>query len=224
MEEVVMCGLRDVVKYPDNFDKNAKYPTLLFLHGAGTIGNDIEKLKNNVFWRHMEKIALPCVIFAPQCDSGKVWFDLFEKLEGFAKAVLDFDFVDRERYCVIGASMGGYATWQIAMSLNNIFAAVIPVCGGGMYWNSGRLKNTPVWAFHGEDDPTVFCEESVKMVEGINKRGGNAKLTIYPNTGHNAWDPTYSNHDVWKWMLAQRLGQKEVPLGDANNMDRKNFG
>ena len=224
MKKGALCGLRYLTRYPENFDSNKKYPTVLFLHGAGTIGNDLDKLAGNIFFKHVEKLNLPCVIFAPQCNEGKVWFDLFERLEDFARTVLEFDFVDKDRYYVVGASMGGYATWQISMSLNDIFAAAIPICGGGIYWNAGRLKNTPVWAFHGENDPTVFCEESVKMVEGINKRGGNAKLTVYPNTGHDAWTPTYSNPEVWKWMLAQRLGQKEVPVGDAVNMDSKRFG
>ena len=224
MEESAIFGLRCVIRYPKDFDRNKEYPALLYLHGAGTIGNDIEKLKNGGFWTHVENNNLPCVIFAPQCDEGKVWFDLFEKLEAFAKAVLEFDFVDRERYYVTGGSMGGYAAWQLAMSLNNIFAAALPVCGGGMYWNSGRLKDMAVWAFHGDSDPTVFCEESVKMVEGINKRGGHAKLTIYPDTGHNAWDPTYRNPRVWEWMLDQKLGQKIAPQGDSVAMDSKNFG
>ena len=224
MEESVICGLRCIINYPNDFKKDGKYPVLLYLHGAGTVGDDIEKIKNNSFWNHVRKHNLPCVVFAPQCDGGKVWFDLFEKLEAFAKAIAEFDFVDKERYYLTGGSMGGYAAWQLAMSLNNLFAAVFPVCGGGMYWNSGRLKNMPVWAFHGENDPVVFCEESVKMVEGINKRGGNARLTIYPNTEHNAWDPTYGNSEVWEWVLAQRLGQKAAPVGDVKNMDSKNFG
>ena len=224
MEKSVICGLRCVIKYPDGFDPNCKYPAVLFLHGAGTIGDDIEMLAKNSFWEHIEKVKYPCVVVAPQCDSGKVWFDLYEKLEAFAKAVLDFDFVDKERYYVIGGSMGGYATWQLAMSLNNLFAAALPVCGGGMYWFSGRLKNMPVWAFHGENDPVVFCSESKNMVEGINKRGGNAKLTIYPDTEHNAWDPTYSNPEVWDWLFSQKIGKKDSPEGDVKNMNSKNFG
>jgi predicted peptidase len=224
MEVSSICGLRCVIRYPENFDKSKKYPAILYLHGAGTIGNDIEKLVGNGFWNHFEKVNVPCVVFAPQCDEGKVWFDLFERLEAFAQAVTEFDFVDKDRYYVTGGSMGGYATWQLAMSLNKLFAAAMPVCGGGMYWFSGRLKNMPVWAFHGENDPVVFCSESINMVEGINKRGGNAKLTIYPNTEHNAWDPTYGNPEVWEWLFAQKLGQKEVPAGDVRSMDSKNFG
>ncbi|MBQ7293250.1 MAG: prolyl oligopeptidase family serine peptidase [Clostridia bacterium] len=224
MKKGVLCGLRYLTRYPENFDPSKKYPTLLFLHGAGTIGNDLDKLAGNPFFEHVEKLNLPCVIFSPQCNEGKVWFDLFERLEDFARTVLEFDFVDKERYYVVGASMGGYATWQLAMSLNDIFAAAIPICGGGIYWNAGRLKNTPVWAFHGENDPTVFCEDSVQMVEAINKRGGNAKLTIYPNTDHNSWDPTYGNPEVWEWLFSQRFGKKDVSGGDAEAMDSKRFG
>ena len=61
-----------------------------------------------------------------------------------------------------------------------------------------------VWAFHGEIDTTVRCEESVKMVEAINKKGGNAKLTIYEGVAHNSWTPTFENPEVWAWMLEQR--------------------
>ena len=224
MEESVICGLRCLVRYPDNFDKSKKYPVLLHLHGAGSRGSDINKLKENQIWPHVEKQNPPCVIFSPQCEAETVWFDHFERLKDFAKAILEFDFVDRDRYYLMGTSMGGYATWQLAMSLNTIFAAVLPICGGGMYWNSGRLKDTNLWAFHGEDDPVVRCEESVKMVNGINKRGGHAKLTVYPGTNHNAWDPTYSNPEVWEWMLSQRLGKKEALEDETASMDSKNFG
>ncbi len=92
---------------------------------------------------------------------------------------------------------------QLAMSRPELFAAIVPICGGGMYWNAARLKHTGVWAFHGEEDDTVFCEESVRMVEAINRCGGNAKLTLYRGVSHNAWDPTFQNPEVWQWLLSQ---------------------
>ena len=101
-----------------------------------------------------------------------------------------------------GGSMGGYATWQLAMSMPEYFAAIAPVCGGGMYWNARRIVNIPIWAFHGGKDPTVFPEESKKMVDAVNKRGGNAKLTIYPENGHDAWTDTYSNPELYRWLLS----------------------
>jgi predicted peptidase len=100
--------------------------------------------------------------------------------------------------------MGGYGTWQMAMSMPSYYAAIVPVCGGGMYWNAGRIKNLPVWAFHGAKDQTVAVEESVKMVDKINAWGGNAKLTIYPENTHDAWTDTYSNDEVYKWFLEHK--------------------
>ena len=102
----------------------------------------------------------------------------------------------------MGASMGGYGTWQLAMSLPELFAAIVPICGGGMYWNASRLVNIPIWAFHGGKDTTVFKEESIKMVDAVNKCGGNAKITIYPENGHDAWSDTYKNPEVFHWLLS----------------------
>ena len=202
MEKSVICGLRCVVRYPEDFDKNIKYPAVLYLHGAGTIGNNIEKLVDSVFWKHFERVERPCVVFAPQCDEGKVWFDLFEKLEDFARAVLDFDFVDKERYYVTGGSMGGYATWQLAMSLNDVFAAAIPVCGGGIYWYSGRLKNMPVWAFHGAEDSVVSPNHSDEMVARLKEAGKDVTYTRKDGVGHNVWIYAYTD-DLMQWLLSK---------------------
>ena len=223
MEKSVFEGLRYVVRYPENFDKNEKYPVLVFLHGAGTIGNDIEKLCGNPFWGHVDRPDFPCVIFAPQCDEGKVWFDKIETLCNFCEMIKLLPFVDVSRFYLTGNSMGGYGSWQLAMSMGSTFAAVIPVCGGGMYWNASKLKTTPVWAFHGAKDRVVFCEESEKMVKAVNAKGGNAKLTVYPENEHNSWDDTYGNPKVWEWMLSQRRAiSAEEKSGDS--FEAKRFG
>ena len=223
MEEKIFGGLRYLEGRPADFDENKPHPTLVFLHGAGTISNDINVLRGNNVFGHMKKLSISCLTFAPQCDAGTTWFDNFEKLKALVDMIRALPYVDASRIYLTGNSMGGYGSWQLAMSMNHVFAAVIPVCGGGMYWYSARLKNMPVWAFHGEDDPTVFCDESRKMVEGINKRGGHARLTTYPACGHNAWDPTYGNPEVWEWLFAQR--RTDVKTESATKgMDSKNFG
>ena len=87
-----------------------------------------------------------------------------------------------------------------------------------MYWNVERLIHMPVWAFHGKKDSTVFVEESVKMVERLNRKGGSAKLTVYEDNGHNVWDDTFTNPEVFEWLLAQKKGsaeQTENKFGDS---------
>ncbi len=196
-------GLKCVVSYPENFDLSKKYPIILFLHGAGTRGNNVEQVLGNPFFSWVEKHGdLPFVIFAPQCHRN-TWFDLFQDLIGFTKTVASFDFADNKKIAVMGASMGGYASWQLAMSLPEYFSCLVPLCGGGMYWNAPRLVNTPIWAFHGEKDGVVSCEESKKMVNAVNASGGKAKLTLYPQNGHDCWNDTYSNREVFEWILKQ---------------------
>ena len=110
---------------------------------------------------------------------------------------------------MMGASMGGYAVWQLAMSMPEHFAAIVPICGGGMYWNAGRLANLPIWAFHGGKDKYVLPEESQKMVDAVNENGGRAKLTVYPENAHDAWSDTYKNKQVFLWLLENTNNRKE---------------
>lgn len=87
-----------------------------------------------------------------------------------------------------------------------MFAALVPVCGGGMYWNAARLKNIPIRAFHGALDTTVLPEESVHMVAAVNNSGGKAELTVYPDMAHNSWERAFADDEMWKWMLSQKRG------------------
>lgn len=207
-------GMQYVIQYPRGFSEGETYPVLFFFHGAGTRGTDINELINNPFFELYAKHEdLPFVVVAPLC-SENTWFDMWERVKRLVLHVSSLAFVDRERICAMGASMGGYATWQLAMSMPEVFCAIVPICGGGMYWNASRLKSIPVWAFHGAQDPTVYCDESRKMVDAICRRGGSARLTIYPEAQHNSWTDTYENREVFEWLLAQRKRHGEVAASE----------
>lgn len=192
--------------YTQEYESGKKYPVIIFLHGSGTRGTDIEKLKDNSFFKMINR-DYPFMLVAPQCNKN-TWFDLMDSLKKLVYLLADDETVDEKRIYLMGLSMGGYGTWQLAMSIPEMFAAIVPICGGGMYWNAGRLANVPVWAFHGKLDTTVFVEESEKMVNAVNAKGGNAKLTIYPELKHRSWDPTFSNPEVTKWLLSHVNGEK----------------
>ncbi|MBQ4323848.1 MAG: prolyl oligopeptidase family serine peptidase [Clostridia bacterium] len=202
-KEFSLGKLRYVIHYPPCFDPSRPNPVLFHLNGAGSRGDNIAycvdaksvTLGAEVFPEY------PFVTVVPLC-SADTWFDLWEHLEELVRFIAAQPYTDRSRIYMTGGSMGGYATWQLAMSMPEYFAAIAPVCGGGMYWNARRIVNIPIWAFHGGKDPTVFPEESKKMVDAVNKRGGNAKLTIYPENGHDAWTDTYSNPELYRWLLS----------------------
>ena len=220
MEEYCFQNIQYLMKKPNGFNPKKKYPILLFLHGAGTRGNDISKLYDNPFFEIIEAHQnLPFVIIAPLC-SENTWFDVFERLQLLVEEIEALPFADCNRIYIMGASMGGYATWQLAMSMPERFAAIVPICGGGMYWNAARLVNVPVWAFHGAKDTTVLLEESVKMVEAVNHSKGKAKLTVYPENSHDAWSDTYRNPEVFDWLLKQKK-EYDIQCCDKYNNSKK---
>lgn len=171
------------------------------MHGAGSRENDINSVITNPFFLLTEKHEkFPFITVAPQCNEDS-WFDVITVLKEFVCEVVSFDFTDSKRVYAMGASMGGYAVWQLAMCMPDVFAAIVPICGGGMYWNAARLVNVNIWAFHGGIDTVVYPEESKKMVSKVNDTGGNARLTVYRDVGHNSWTATYLNYEVFEWLL-----------------------
>jgi predicted peptidase len=215
-------GMQYAVRFPEHYNEGEQYPILFFLHGACTRGNDINNILTHSFLRRPEKWPdFKFIIVAPLCHKN-TWFDHFETLERFALFIANQAYTDKNRIYLTGNSMGGYGTWQLAMSLPEVFAAIAPLCGGGMYWNAGRLANVPVWAFHGARDKSVFMEESEKMVNAVNKRGGNARLTIYPENGHNCWTDTYGNPALYEWFLTHTNSNAQSLIDEYNNS--KDFG
>lgn len=204
MKEYNLHGLRYLIRYPRGYSEGQRCPILFFLHGAGSRGTDMNGLRTNPFFLEIEKHTdFPFAVVAPLCTEN-TWFDLWERVMALVKYTSAAPWADSSRMYIMGASMGGYGTWQLGMSLPEYFAAMVPICGGGMFWNALRLVNVPVWAFHGGKDPVIPVAESRKMVDAVNAAGGNARLTIYPDNAHNAWSDTYSNPEVFQWLLQHR--------------------
>lgn len=201
-EERKFGKVRYLIHYPKNYRAGEKYPTILFLHGAGTRGTDINVLKENSYFRITgEHENFPFITIAPHCDVD-TWFDVWETLIDLVNEIRASDFCDASHFYAMGNSMGGYGTWQMGISMPQCFAAIVPICGGGVAWNTGRLKTVPVWAFHGAKDPDVNISESIKMVDGVNKRGGNAKFTVYPDDFHDCWLKVYASGELFDWLLS----------------------
>ncbi len=211
-----------VLRLPKTFNENEKYPLVFYIHGAGGRGRNIGLIAEHPFMIETAAVLSEVVSIAPQCYADS-WFDIFEQLQDFIKTAMELPYVDPSRVYIMGASMGAYTTWQLLMAHPDWFAAAVPICGGGMHWNAARLKNIPIWAFHGDIDPTVLPEESKKMVDAVNKCGGNAKLTIWENTAHNAWIPAFRHEPLWQWLFAQKKGDNmEIAKSEYDNV--KQFG
>lgn len=194
-------GIKYLSAIPENSGEGP-WPTVLFLHGAGSRGTELSLLTEKTISQYYAAERPGFALVEPLC-SADTWFDIYEQLLDFTAHIRSLRFVDEKRMSVTGNSMGGYACWQLAMSRPDWFCAAAPVCGGGMYWNADRLRNMPVWAFHGALDEVVFPEESVKMVDAVNAAGGNARLTIYPDCAHDSWELAYRDEELYRFLSMQ---------------------
>lgn len=188
------------------------WPLLVFLHGMGERGDDIERVKIHGPARLIDEgQKFPFIVVSPQCPDDRWWdVDVLHKL------ILDITSaynVDRDRIYLTGLSMGGYGTWALAGRYPETFAAIAPICGGGDVKKAAALKDIPVWAFHGAKDPVVPLIQSEQMVDAVTEAGGNAQLTVYPEAGHDSWTETYNNPEFYDWLLRQNKSIKQKFTG-----------
>ena len=189
---------------PSNYYKEGtkKWPMILFLHGRGERGNDIEVLRKAVMPTLVEENKdFPFIVVSPLCPGDRYWEPLVLKklLDDVSRKLR----IDMDRIYLTGLSMGGYGTWSTAIKYPDIFAAIAPVCGGGNPGMVCSIGDMPVWVFHGAKDTTVYPRESVKMVEALENCGGNVKFTLYPELEHDCWTETYNNAELYEWFLEQ---------------------
>lgn len=190
-------------------DAEKKWPLILFLHGAGERGADVWKVATHGPPKVVGTNAnFPFIVVSPQCPSGQLWSrDVLLAL--LDKTIASYR-VDTNRIYLTGLSMGGYGTWDLGLAHAEKFAAIVPICGGGEFISAmlgsrdkaEAFKSLGVWAFHGGKDPTVPLQESERMVELVKRVGlKDAKLTVYPEAGHDSWTKAYSNPELYDWLL-----------------------
>lgn len=204
---VIHINLKYLLHLPKKYDeeKNKKWPLILFLHGAGEIGEDIERLRVQALPNFIEnKEDFPFIVVSPQCPTGSSWHSEFDALDELLENILETYQVDTNKMYLTGVSMGGFATWDYAVLRPDLFAAAIPICGGSSYIDHLYLiKEVPAWAFHGEKDDIVPIEETKIAVDALRGFGGEVQFTAYPNVGHGAWIETYNDPKVFEWLLKQ---------------------
>ncbi len=191
-----------------NQDPNKKWPLILFLHGSGERGADLNKVLVHGPPRRVSRdgVKLPFIIVSPQCPKGLWWTadHVTEGLKLMLEGIGQKYRVDPNRRYLTGLSMGGFGTWKMASRYPDSFAAIAPICGGGEPIFARRMKNMPVWIFHGDKDKAVPVERSHQMAAAMKKHGGQPKLTVYPDLGHDAWTQTYANPKLYEWFLSHR--------------------
>ena len=197
---------------PKGYEANSakRWPLIYFLHGAGERGTDVWRVATH---GPPKRVAthpeFPFIVVSPQCPEGQIWSK--DVLIALLDEIVSKYNVDTGRIYLTGLSMGGYGTWDLGLTYPERFAAIVPICGGGelitiLLANGEKgqaLRSLGVWAFHGGKDPVVPLQESERMVNFLKKAGvQEAKLTVFPETGHDSWVEAYNEPELYDWLLA----------------------
>lgn len=223
------------ILYPENYDKNKKYPLLLFLHGAGERGKDNEKQLTHgarLFLKEENRKNFPAIIIFPQCPEESFWaYANIDRTVQPAKFELDYSgpanwplaaanelvkktiaegTVDPGRVYITGLSMGGMGTFESVFRYPSLYAAALPICGGGdVEEYDKRVAKTAFWVFHGAADAVVNVKLSQDMVEKLKKLKAEVKYSEYPGVNHNSWDNAFAEPDYLGWMFRHK---KKAPF------------
>lgn len=200
-------GYRYLQSLPKGYevDQAKRWPLIVFLHGSGERGSDLQMLKKHGPPKLLAAgQALPAIVVSPQCAPNNIWNP--HGVHALTQHILQTHRVDVDRVYLTGLSMGGFGTWETAMEYPDTYAALIPICGGAgvRFVMAERIKHIPEWIFHSEKDPVVDPAFSKRMKDTLTKLGAPVKLTLSPEARHDSWTATYDNPKVWNWLFKQK--------------------
>ena len=190
--------------YPPAQGEIAGSRLLLFLHGAGEKGDDLEPVRSAVLPRLLEQgLNLPLTVVCPQCPADRSGWPI-EDLQVFLDGLLELHAFDPDRVCLTGISMGGRGTWEWGCAQADRFTAIIPICGPSLPTLAPRLARLPSWIFHGIEDGIVSVARSDEMFAALQAVGAPARYTRLDGQGHNCGVAVYTSIDLLSWLSAQR--------------------
>lgn len=218
------------ILYPEGYDKSKKYPLILLLHGGGERGNDNEKQLTHgakLFLTENSRKNFPAIVIVPQCPTDSYWasvnldrstspitlgFDYSRPITPPLKNAIDLvqkisknEGIDKKRIYITGLSMGGMGTFEAVFRYPKLFAAAVPICGGGdTIRYDKRVKKIPFRVFHGGADAVVSVNESRQMVKKLQSLKVNVIYKEYPAVNHNSWDNAFAEVDFLSWMFDQK--------------------
>ena len=215
------------ILFPESYDRSKNYPLVLVLHGAGERGGDNERQLmhgSKLFLDSTVRKKYPAIVVFPQCPQEDYWSSV--KIDRTATPLkLDFDYtepittplkdaialvqqlvseegINSRRVYITGLSMGGMGTFEAVHRFPELFAAALPICGGGDTLHYKKVS-TPFWVFHGADDAVVDVEYSRAMVAKLKEIRVKVRYTEYPGVNHNSWDNAFAESDFLKWMFSK---------------------
>ena len=198
------ASLNYILTCPDDIQPGEKLPLIVFLHGAGERGDNIDLVKvycvPKLFTQNPVHAGVRAYTLSPQCPVNSTWIDYKRELMSLIDSVIDSNQIELSRVSLCGISMGGFGTWELAMTHPHRFYKISPLCAGGMNWRAWALK-MPIRVYHGLRDDVVPICQSEAMVNSLKACGANVEFVVYDDLSHNCWDRAFEETDLISWLV-----------------------
>ena len=181
-----------------------KKPLIIFLHGSGEKGADLEKVKAHGPFKYLKNNKIDAFVLPPQCPDNEFWNE--ETLYRLILKIQKENNIDSSRIYLTGLSMGAWGAWNLAFAHPEMFAAFVPIAGFvdrvPMIENC-KIKDIPIRMFHGLLDDVVNVDYSISMYKKLKNCNKDIELTIFDDANHDSWSRVYDSKEIYDWMLQQ---------------------
>lgn len=211
-KETSFGSLTGYITLPSDYKEGEKLPMIVFLHGAGEVGDSTPETVDKVcvhgipkyFVKNPDHKGLRVITASPQCIDGLIWDQLTLLLKDWIDEVAEKYNADMNKISITGLSMGGFGTWNMITTYPDYFCCAAPICGGGVCWRiNEKLQRMPIRVYHSIDDPSVPYTYSVLMTERARKHGVKVDFITYTDKGHGCWDTAYEDTDLIEWLSSK---------------------
>ena len=204
-KKYIKCGkdkLEFMVYTSEKISQNM--PVLLFLHGIGERGNNLELIEKYALPKYLNRMDIPYVVIAPQCLEGNFWDYHLRDIEQILEEEYKIYHYDKNRVCILGCSMGAYGAWNYIIQRPNLFKGIVAVAGGIMLpvkQNLLLIKDKPILLYHGDKDDVVDISESENAYNKLKEIGANnIELKIVKDDNHFLCSHAFKDKYLFEWL------------------------
>ena len=197
------CGnINYIVYFPEDRKKNM--PLLLFLHGIGERGDNIQNVEKYALPKYMDRFDIPYIVVAPQCTANNFWDYHLRDVEKVLEEVYQKYHYDKDRVCILGSSMGAFGAFNYIMSRPNLFKGIVSVSGGIMLPIPGTLsplKEKAILIYHGSEDDVIDVQKSVEAYHKLEEIGAKkVELKIIEKDNHFLTSHAFKDKYLYEWL------------------------
>ena len=209
--------LSHLVYPPSSASEQRRWPLILFLHGSGERGEDLQRVKRYGPPRYLEAgLELPAYLVAPQCPGDRAWDSLLDELEDLVEHLLKAYPIAADQISLTGFSMGGFGAWRWALHRPDRFSALAPVAGSGAGHEEGAslrdlcsLRRLPIWIIHGAADRHVPVEGADAYADALERCGATCRYSRNAEADHGeTCRVAYGQPELYHWLMQQRRSQR----------------